>query len=99
MLRYKMTYLRWGPPYFCRRNMRIISCTLFLILFGNLYFSKAQNVRLKNADRHPIEGATVLYASLNQPEKNTVVFTNSKGEAWVMGISMPLIRRVMMVGY
>ncbi len=99
MLRLYLTNLRCSPPYFCRRNMRIVSCIIFLTLFGNLYFSKAQNVRLKNADRHPIEGATVLYASLNQPEKNTIVFSNSKGEAWVIGVPMPLIRRVMMVGY
>lgn len=99
MLSNNLTNLRKGSLYFCRRNMRIISCTLFLILFGNLYFSKAQNVRLKNADRQPIEGATVIYASLNAPEKSTVVFTNSKGEAWVIGFPLPMIRRVLMVGY
>ncbi|MFN8154778.1 MAG: TonB-dependent receptor [Bacteroidia bacterium] len=36
---------------------------------------------------------------MSQPEKSTVVFSNSKGEAWVIGIPMPLIRKVQMVGY
>lgn len=99
MLRRNMTNVSIYVVYFCHRNMRRVSCILLMVLFGNLYFSKGQNVRLRNVDRQPIEGAMVVYASVNQPEKSTVVFSNSKGEAWVMGIPMPLIRKVMMVGY
>lgn len=79
--------------------MRKISCLLFLMLIGNLYFSKAQSVRLKNADRQPIEGAVVVFSSFSAPEKNTVVISNSKGEAWVMGLNFPVIRRINMIGY
>lgn len=79
--------------------MRKISSILFLMLIGNLYFSKAQSVRLKNADRQPIEGAVVVFSTIGAPEKNTVVISNSKGEAWVMGLPLPVIRRVSMMGY
>jgi hypothetical protein len=59
---------------------------VFLCVIGNLYFSKAQNVRLKNADRQPVEGAVVVFSPLNVSEKGTVVISNNKGEAWVMGM-------------
>lgn len=64
-----------------------------------MYFSKAQNVRLKNADRQPVEGAVVVFSPLNVSEKGTVVISNNKGEAWVMGMPLPLIRKISMIGF
>lgn len=79
--------------------MRRISFILFLCLFGNLYFSNAQNVRLKNTAHQPLEGAVVLYASIHQSEKSAIVFSNNKGEAWVIGIPFPMIRRINLMGF
>ncbi|MBL7923517.1 MAG: hypothetical protein JNL88_04900, partial [Bacteroidia bacterium] len=72
---------------------------VFAFLFLGLYFSKAQNVRLRNADRQVLEGAVVVFASLPESSKSAMVISNNKGEAWVIGVPFPLIRRINLMGY
>lgn len=79
--------------------MRTISCVVLLTLFGNLYFSKAQNVKLRNDNRQPIEGAVVTYAAAATPGQYNVVFSNSRGEIPAPVFNYPIIRRIVMLGY
>lgn len=69
------------------------------MIIGNLYFSNAQNVKLINADHKCLEGAVVTFVSLEHPDKSALVISNFKGEAWVLGIPYPLLRRINLMGF
>jgi outer membrane receptor for ferrienterochelin and colicins len=79
--------------------MRKISFIIICCLLGNLYFSNAQNVKLTNTERKPLEGAIVQFSSLSQPDKSALVISNFKGEAWVLGLPFPLLRRINLMGF
>jgi len=76
-----------------------LSAIVVLFLCVKLDYSNAQSVRLKNSESQFVEGAVVIFSTLNDRSKGAMVFSNNKGEAWVLGIDFPMVRSINCMGY
>ena len=70
---------------------------LFTVI--NLDYSNAQSVRLRNSDFQILNGALVIFSSIPNDAQAAVVHTNQKGEAWVLGFDLPLVRSINYPGF
>lgn len=77
---------------------KVLLGVLFLVAL-NLDYSNAQSVRIRNSQQQLMNGALVIFSSIPNDAQASVVFSNFKGEAWVLGIDLPLIRSINLAGY
>lgn len=74
--------------YSFNRFHKVVAIAL-LFLTINLDYSNAQSVRVKNSDFQILNGALVIFSSIPNDAQASVVHTNHKGEAWVLGFDLP----------